>query len=143
MNTRERKSDCLPARESLDPSPWDLPLSCLIVGSAFPFIVEFICFKWLHSTLVLGWFLYPGMLLSKIAFGKQATAPIFFEPANSLIYGAVGLYVGIRLNRRRRNRTNSGRVCIKCGYDLTGLNEPRCPECGTRFSKPVAPSGQG
>lgn len=23
------------------------------------------------------------------------------------------------------------RVCSKCGYDLTGLKTPRCPECGT------------
>jgi hypothetical protein len=24
-------------------------------------------------------------------------------------------------------------ICDKCGYDLTGLTEPRCPECGTPF----------
>jgi hypothetical protein len=23
--------------------------------------------------------------------------------------------------------------CAECGYDLTGLSVPRCPECGTRF----------
>ncbi len=22
-------------------------------------------------------------------------------------------------------------VCLKCGYDLRGLTDPRCPECGT------------
>jgi len=25
-------------------------------------------------------------------------------------------------------------VCPTCGYNLTGLTEPRCPECGTRFT---------
>lgn len=27
----------------------------------------------------------------------------------------------------------SGRRCEKCGYDLSGLTKPRCPECGTVF----------
>lgn len=25
------------------------------------------------------------------------------------------------------------RVCKKCGYNLRGLRDPRCPECGTPF----------
>ncbi len=31
------------------------------------------------------------------------------------------------LRRRRRRKHNQ---CIQCGYSLTGLPEPRCPECG-------------
>jgi hypothetical protein len=27
-------------------------------------------------------------------------------------------------------------TCVKCGYNLTGLTEPRCPECGTPFAMP-------
>ena len=27
-----------------------------------------------------------------------------------------------------------GVVCPTCGYNLTGLNEPRCPECGSEFT---------
>lgn len=32
-------------------------------------------------------------------------------------------------------------VCETCGYDLTGLQDPRCPECGTAFNlrSPSAP----
>lgn len=26
--------------------------------------------------------------------------------------------------------------CQRCGYNLQGLTEPRCPECGTGFEKP-------
>lgn len=29
---------------------------------------------------------------------------------------------------------DTGKRCSKCGYNLTGLQEPlRCPECGTRY----------
>ena len=36
--------------------------------------------------------------------------------------------------RFRSKRVRSYRVCWKCGYNLTGLTEPRCPECGTAFN---------
>ena len=31
------------------------------------------------------------------------------------------------------------RTCAKCRYDLNGLREPICPECGTPFdpTKPI------
>jgi hypothetical protein len=31
-----------------------------------------------------------------------------------------------------------GGHCAICGYDLRGLPEPRCPECGTPFTPPEA-----
>ena len=34
--------------------------------------------------------------------------------------------------RRRRKRKKLG-LCLKCGYNLKGLTEPRCPECNTSF----------
>ncbi|GJM25949.1 MAG: hypothetical protein DHS20C16_23640 [Phycisphaerae bacterium] len=38
-----------------------------------------------------------------------------------------GLMVVGVLRRHRRRKDNQ---CIHCGYNLTGLPEPRCPECG-------------
>ncbi|HEY3246251.1 MAG TPA: DUF2007 domain-containing protein [Phycisphaerae bacterium] len=36
-----------------------------------------------------------------------------------------------------RSRGRAARShCEHCGYDLTGLPQPRCPECGQPFSKP-------
>lgn len=43
----------------------------------------------------------------------------------------------IRTWRRRR----SG-LCLQCGYDLTGLPEPRCPECGRGFDGDLREAGE-
>ncbi len=39
------------------------------------------------------------------------------------------------LQREIRRELNSRGIplCVHCGYDLTGLPERRCPECGTPF----------
>ncbi len=46
-----------------------------------------------------------------------------------LVFAAYPVFAMIRgpLKRRRRRLRNE---CIHCGYNLTGLVEPRCPECG-------------
>lgn len=38
--------------------------------------------------------------------------------------------------RAERIRQSAGDVvfCPRCGYNMTGLYEPRCPECGSRFT---------
>ncbi len=33
--------------------------------------------------------------------------------------------------------------CSKCGYNLTGLRDPRCPECGTPFDPSLLRDGTG
>lgn len=33
-------------------------------------------------------------------------------------------------------------LCVHCGYDLQGLAEPRCPECGATFDTRLLTSSQ-
>ena len=42
------------------------------------------------------------------------------------VYPLIAYMRGPVRHRRRRKRNQ----CIHCGYNLTGLTEPRCPECG-------------
>lgn len=50
-----------------------------------------------------------------------------------LAVGAVDVFV---VRQRRKLRTLAPLThCEKCGYDLRGLLEPRCPECGRPFER--------
>jgi hypothetical protein len=42
--------------------------------------------------------------------------------------GVALLFLSVRTRRLERTKR-----CVQCGYDLRGLPEPRCPECGTPF----------
>ena len=35
---------------------------------------------------------------------------------------------------RIKSSGRSGVACPNCGYNMTGLTEPRCPECGSKFT---------
>ena len=48
--------------------------------------------------------------------------------------------MGLAVNVRRTVRTRGGR-CVSCGYDLHGLPEPRCPECGNEEASDVPQRG--
>jgi len=61
---------------------------------------------------------------------------------NALIWAIFGAFAGAFFWRRpyilflRRYLQDQGvPVCLKCGYDLRGLNDPRCPECGEAFDE--------
>ncbi len=52
--------------------------------------------------------------------------PLWFIVLTCGAYPFVVLVVAPIRRHRRRKRNE----CIRCGYSLTGLPEPRCPECG-------------
>jgi hypothetical protein len=59
----------------------------------------------------------------------------FFSLAIGLtaILWAFGPGVAILFLVRRQQRLADTGRCLQCGYNLRGLEQPRCPECGTPF----------
>ncbi len=64
------------------------------------------------------------------SFAACATGYLFFPLwCPLLVFAAYPTVVFIRCPLRRHRRRKRG-LCIHCGYNLTGLPGPRCPECG-------------
>ena len=78
-----------------------------------------------------GFTLMPYVCLERIqqipSFAPQifVVAPLWIPTLLFAIYPAVS--VGRFVRRRGRKRRG---VCVNCGYSLTMLTAPRCPECG-------------
>lgn len=66
-------------------------------------------------------------------FARNVRFPFWFP---TLLFSAWPLLAFVRGPMRRRYRRKRG-LCLQCGYNLTGLPQPRCPECGTEFNRPV------
>ncbi len=89
---------------------------------------------WHKKTEVLG---VAGLSLGRYAgwFGRGGNVSVRAWVGAGLagaflaVYPAVHFFRVIRLRRRLRDG-----LCLRCGYNLTGLPEPRCPECGTPIS---------
>jgi hypothetical protein len=60
----------------------------------------------------------------------------FWSPVPLLLVYPIATLLRGPLRRRRRRKRG---LCIRCGYNLTGLTEPRCPEC----AEPFIPRGSG
>ena len=65
----------------------------------------------------------------------EVTAPLW---GPFILFGAYPTVAFIRGPLRSWRRRRQG-LCVKCGYNLTGLTEPRCPECGTEFDPSTLP----
>ena len=66
----------------------------------------------------------------------------FFPIFLALVLSSYPTIAFIRGPLRRYRRRKRG-LCLKCGYDLRGLTEPRCPECATEFDPSNLPAPFG
>ena len=58
---------------------------------------------------------------------------VFFADALILALPVLPFATIVLTYRKRRMERWRRGVCLRCEYDLRGLAEPRCPECGTPF----------
>ena len=97
------------------------------------------------SLILASWGAYLAVAATRANWCGEALGIAFncytivFVPLLALL--AVTVIV-LSVSGRHRPATPSG-FCVKCGYNLTGLPEPRCPECGTPFEPAEAGSGGG
>jgi uncharacterized paraquat-inducible protein A len=63
------------------------------------------------------------------AFIASVLTPLFWLIATVFVWRESDAERGYRLNV-----PSNSILCPKCKYNLTGLTELRCPECGTRFT---------
>ena len=63
-------------------------------------------------------------------FVASVTAPLLWLVATVLIWRESAAERAARVGDGGRDAV----VCPTCGYNLTGLRETRCPECGTQFT---------
>jgi hypothetical protein len=96
--------------------------------------------KWFHGICVMPMHYppdgrVPRVVRSDDVFPSHLFLRALVVPRGS-VFVAFGVYptiVIIRTLRCRRRRKRG--LCVACGYNLKGLPEPRCPECGREFER--------
>jgi heme A synthase len=125
---------------------------CGIVGWAF--VASYWCLLWRNSvqwtsqritSTVLAAFgaLFVAGLIGVVTItltgGQEPSIGIFFGGVLAIILWVVAtvfIWRETTAERAQRVAKSSGSAvtCPTCGYNLTGLGEARCPECGSRFT---------
>ena len=69
--------------------------------------------------------------VGRFTFGSVLVVPFWIPVASLLVYPAIAFIRGPLLRWRRRRKG----LCLKCGYNLTGNESGKCPECGSFIRK--------
>jgi len=88
---------------------------------------------------------------SRVAFSPGNVAKTIITLPLWIVLGSDLLLIRLRRRCRacgasfipKRSMKKTDPICWNCGYNIRGLNEPRCPECGTRFPPFVIDSPRG
>lgn len=93
---------------------------------------------WMFFAMFLGAIVAEPILKYFFGFyvGDYSMAGLIIRllgPTSILGYLIFGMY---SLSCLERGRDSASIRCVQCGYDLRGLSEPRCLECGTPFHPP-------
>ena len=73
--------------------------------------------------------LLDGQALLDLGFVDELSLNVIVTMGVLAQWGLIGFGIDWLIERHRRLRIDPTR-CPRCGYDIRGLPEPRCPECG-------------
>lgn len=99
---------------------------------------------WRYTSVFIGvmLILFPVQVTFEWLFRNWGLRDPYVSPLAAGIWGGIGAAVTQLINagamRRMARKMLWERgypVCLKCGYDLAQLTQPRCPECGTEFDE--------
>src|SRR5215510_3649348 len=96
------------------------------------------CFKLASCSLVLylaALASFSCMRLSQIPFAKNLADILSGEVFFSMMAAVPALMAAWITRPSQWYDDDNTKPCASCGYNLNGLTEPRCPECGTPFAE--------